>query len=35
MKGFMEVIQEVGLCLTEPSLKGTGEQTCRRKHKSM
>jgi len=35
MKGFVEVIQEVGLYLTKLSLRDTGGQTCRRKHKNM
>ena len=35
IKGFVEVTQEVDLCLTELLLRDTGGQTCRRKHKSM
>ena len=35
MKGFMEVIQEVDLCLTEPSLRAISGQICRKKHKNM
>ena len=35
MKGFVEVTLEVDLYLTEPSLRATGGQTCRKKHKSM
>ena len=35
MKGFVEATQEADLCLTEPSLRATGGQTCRKKYKSM
>ena len=35
MKEFVEVTQEEDLYLTEPLLKDTGGQECKRKHKSM
>jgi len=35
IKGFMEVIEEVGLWLTELSPRDTDGQTCRRMCKSM
>ena len=35
MKGFVEVTLEADLCLTKPSLRATGGQTCRKKYKSI
>ena len=35
MKGSVEATQEADLCLTEPSLRATDGQICRKKHKSM
>ena len=35
MKRFVEATQEASLCLTEPLLRDTSGQTCRRKCKSM
>ena len=35
MKGFVEAIQEEDLYLTKPSLKATGGQIYRKKHKNM
>ena len=35
MKGFVEVTDEADLCLTKPSLRDTGGQSCRRKCKNM
>ena len=35
MKGFVEAIQEVDLCLTEPSLRDIGGQACKEKYKNM
>ena len=35
MKEFVEVTQEEDLSLTEPLLKDTGGQECKRKHKNM
>ena len=35
MKGFVEATMEADLYLTEPSLRATSGQTCRKKHKSM
>ena len=35
MKGFVEATLEADLCLTEPSLRVIGGQTCKRNHKSM
>ena len=35
MKGFVEATLKADLYLTEPSLKATGGQICRKKHKSI
>ena len=35
MMEFVEATQEADLCLTEPSLRATDGQICRKKHKSM
>ena len=35
MKGFAEVTQEEDLYLTEPLLKDTSGQACKRRHKNM
>ena len=35
MREFVKAIQEVDLCLTKPSLKDTGGQVCKRKHRNM
>ena len=35
MKEFVEATQVEDLCLTEPSLKAIGGQTCKRKHRNM
>ena len=35
MKGFVGVIWEANICLTELSLRDTGGRICKRKHKNM
>ena len=35
MKGFVEATQEADLCLTEPSYRAIGSQTCKKKHKNI
>ena len=35
MKRFVETTQEVDFCLTEPSHRAIGGQTCKKKHKNM
>ena len=35
MAEFMEVTQEEDFCLIESSLRATGGQTCKRKHRNM